>query len=124
MNYFKTMVLIIAALGTLGVSSTPLQKKPNVIIILADDAGYADFGYRGVKEYSTPNIDRMAAEGVVCTNGYVTASVCCPSRAGLLTGRYQQRFGHEFNNYAVLSDEYGPEDMGLDIHEKTYSCLM
>ena len=71
--------------------------KPNVIIILSDDAGYADFGFQGNDEFKTPFIDSIAKDGVVFTNGYVSASVCSPSRAGLLTGRYQSRFGHENN---------------------------
>ncbi|MEJ7827011.1 MAG: sulfatase-like hydrolase/transferase [Segetibacter sp.] len=74
-----------------------LKDKPNIIIILLDDAGYADFGFMGSKEIQTPNIDMLSRNGVIFTNAYVTASVCSPSRAGLLTGRYQQRFGHECN---------------------------
>ena len=74
---------------------------PNVIWILADDAGYHDFGFQGNAEFReaglTPHIDRIAAEGIVLERAYVTASVCSPSRAGLLTGRYQQRFGFENN---------------------------
>ena len=69
-------------------------RKPNVIVILADDLGYADVGAQGqVKDVRTPHLDRLAAEGVRCTAGYITAPQCSPSRAGLLTGRYQQRFG-------------------------------
>ncbi|WP_197530848.1 sulfatase-like hydrolase/transferase [Bythopirellula polymerisocia] len=64
-----------------------------MIIILTDDQGYADVGFNGCTDIPTPNIDRIAAEGVRCTNGYVTFAVCGPSRAGLITGRYQDRFG-------------------------------
>ena len=71
--------------------------KPNIVILFADDAGYMDFGFTGTDDLQTPRIDQFATEGVICTQGYVTASVCSPSRAGLLTGRYQQRFGHETN---------------------------
>lgn len=116
--------ITVALICVLGMSTHSPIKKPNVIIILSDDAGYADFGFTGLEHFDTPNIDRLAAEGVVCTSGYVTASVCCPSRAGLLTGRYQQRFGHEFNNFAVICDGYSPEDMGLDVSEKTIGDLM
>ena len=123
-KFLKMLVLIATALSSLAISSPPLRKKPNIIIILADDAGYADFGYTGVDDYPTPNIDHLAAEGVVCTNGYVTASVCCPSRAGLLTGRYQQRFGHEFNNFSIPQPSYGSEDMGLDLGETTIGDVM
>jgi len=71
--------------------------RPNIILILADDAGYADFGFMGSRDLQTPNLDRLAGGGVVFKQNYVSASVCSPSRAGLLTGRYQQRFGHECN---------------------------
>jgi arylsulfatase A-like enzyme len=70
---------------------------PNIIIILADDAGYADFGFMGSKDILSPNLDQLATEGVLFKQNYVSASVCSPSRAGLLTGKYQQRFGHECN---------------------------
>jgi arylsulfatase A-like enzyme len=90
-------------------------KKPNIIIILVDDMGYADVGFNGCKDIPTPNIDRIATNGVKFTNGYVTYSVCGPSRAGLLTGRYPQRFGYERN------PQYRPQDpnMGLPKEEKT-----
>ncbi len=71
--------------------------KPNVIVIVGDDMGYADIGVHGCKDIPTPNIDALAAAGVRCTNGYVSGPYCSPTRAGLLTGRYQTRFGHEFN---------------------------
>ena len=71
--------------------------RPNVLLIVADDLGYNDVGFQGGRDIPTPNLDRLAASGARCTNGYVTYSVCSPSRAGFITGRYQQRFGHEFN---------------------------
>ena len=73
------------------------QVKPNVILILADDLGYADVGYHGGKEIPTPNIDSYAENGVQFSAGYAMAPVCGPSRAGMLTGRYQNRFGFEDN---------------------------
>ena len=79
------------------VSPTALAQsgQPNIVIILADDLGYGDVRFNGCPDYATPNIDSMAINGVLCTNGYVTHPFCSPSRAALLTGRYQQRFGHE-----------------------------
>src|SRR5512138_3833686 len=71
--------------------------KPNILVIVSDDQGYADAGFQGSKEIPTPHLDQLARSGVRCTSGYVTHSFCSPSRAGLLTGRYQQRFGH-YNN--------------------------
>jgi arylsulfatase A-like enzyme len=94
--------------------------KPNIIIIIADDLGYADVGFNGCKDIPTPHIDRIATNGVKFTNGYVTYSVCGPSRAGLLTGRYPQRFGYERN------PQYRPHDpnMGLPKTEQTLAeCL-
>ena len=68
--------------------------RPNVIVILTDDLGYADLGAQGQeRDVRTPHLDRFAAEGVRCTAGYVTSPQCSPSRAGLITGRYQQRLG-------------------------------
>ena len=71
--------------------------KPNILFIVGDDMGYADVGFHGCKDIPTPNLDSLAASGVRFTNGYVTGPYCSPTRAGLLTGRYQTRFGHEFN---------------------------
>ena len=71
--------------------------KPNILFIVGDDMGYADVGFHGCKDIPTPNLDALAAAGVRFTNGYVSGPYCSPTRAGLLTGRYQQRFGHEFN---------------------------
>src|SRR5437764_232239 len=72
-------------------------RKPNIVILLADDLGYADVGFQGCKDIPTPHIDSLARNGVRCTSGYVSGPYCSPTRAGLLTGRYQNRFGHEFN---------------------------
>ena len=78
--------------------NSPVGKNsPNLIIILADDLGYADVGFNGCQDIPTPNIDAIANNGVKFTNGYVTYPVCGPSRAGLLTGRYQDRFGFTTN---------------------------
>lgn len=71
--------------------------RPNILLIVADDLGYNDVGFQGCRDIPTPHLDRLAASGVRCTDGYVSYPVCSPSRAGFLTGRYQQRFGHEFN---------------------------
>jgi arylsulfatase A-like enzyme len=82
----------------------PPADRPNIIIIYTDDQGYADLGCQGVVEdIRTPHLDRMARSGVRCTAGYVTAPQCSPSRTGLLTGRYQQRFAAEDNDNNVLN---------------------
>ncbi|MFP6764647.1 MAG: sulfatase [Planctomycetaceae bacterium] len=73
------------------------QRPPNLVLILADDLGYADTGAYGSRAIPTPHIDALAKTGVKFTAAYVTAGTCSPSRAGLMSGRYQQRFGFEFN---------------------------
>ena len=72
-------------------------KKPNILFIVGDDMGYADTGFHGCKDIPTPNLDSLAKSGVRFTSGYVSAPYCSPCRAGLMTGRYQEKFGHEFN---------------------------
>ena len=96
------------------------KPHPNVIVIMTDDLGYVDVGFNGSKDISTPNIDRIAKNGVKFTNGYTPYSVCSPSRAGFITGRYQQRFGYERNA------QYRPNDpnMGLPQTEKTIPTLL
>lgn len=89
--------------------------KPNIIIILTDDQGYADVGFNGSTEIPTPGIDRIATNGVVFTSGYVSYAVCGPSRAGLLTGRYQDKFGFSKNPLLAPKDPL----MGLPLSEQT-----
>jgi arylsulfatase A-like enzyme len=96
----------LAALA-IGTPTHAESKRPNVVFIIADDLGYGDIGVHGCKDIPTPNIDAIAKGGVRCTNGYVSGPYCSPTRAGLLTGRYQQRYGHEFNP--------GPKDETPDI---------
>ncbi len=77
--------------------AAPEPPKPNILILLADDLGYADLGIQGAKDIPTPNIDSLARQGVRFTSGYVSSAMCSPSRAGLITGRSQSRFGHDIN---------------------------
>mgnify|MGYP002622795315 FL=1 len=79
------------------VRPAPSDRRPNIVLLLADDLGYADIGCYGSRDIPTPHIDRLAARGMRFSNAYVTAATCSPSRAALLTGRYQQRYGFEFN---------------------------
>jgi arylsulfatase A-like enzyme len=72
-------------------------RRQNVIVLLVDDLGYADLGFQGCKDIPTPHLDALAKGGIRCTNGYFSGPYCSPTRAGLLTGRYQTRFSHEFN---------------------------
>lgn len=93
----------------------PNKSNPNVILIVTDDQGYADVGFNGSKDIPTPHIDRIAKNGVVFSQGYVSFAVCAPSRAGLITGRYQDRFGYSRNPL------YRPFDstIGLPLTEQT-----
>lgn len=84
-------------LATILVASAQKNKQPNVIIILSDDQGWGDVGFNGATDIPTPNLNQLAKEGVVFSQGYSSHPYCSPSRAGLLTGRYQQKFGHENN---------------------------
>ena len=91
------------------------DNPPNIIVIISDDQGYADVGFHGSKEIFTPNIDRIANNGVFFTEGYVSYAVCSPSRAGLITGRYQNRFGYTRNILLAPKDSL----MGLPLTEQT-----
>ncbi|MBI5769201.1 MAG: sulfatase-like hydrolase/transferase [Verrucomicrobia bacterium] len=108
---FRSVFLLLATTLTLS-AATP--RPPNVLVIVADDLGYADIGVHGGRVVSTPHLDALAAAGVRFTNGYVSAPYCSPSRAGFLTGRYQTRFGHEFNPHV------GEEaKLGLPLDQRT-----
>ena len=103
MNKKTTLLIasIIVAVNSTCLSANADDTRPNVVILFSDDAGYADFGFqpdvRPEMKSLTPHIDTIARDGARFTNAYVSAAVCSPSRAGLMTGRYQQRFGHERN---------------------------
>lgn len=116
MKHLKQVFLILFGLSfssTLLANST--DQQPNIVFLFSDDAGYADFGFHGSKIMKTPNLDKLASQGMLFTQGYVTDPTCGPSRAGLITGKYQQKFGYEENNVpgymsknsAALGDEMG-----------------
>ncbi|MEQ9289680.1 MAG: sulfatase [Cyclobacteriaceae bacterium] len=114
------LIVIVSILAF--VTDTRAERPPNIVLILSDDAGYADFGFQGSQTFQTPNLDKLAANGVKFTQAYVTAAVCGPSRAGLLTGTYQQKFGFEENNvkgYMSASSRYLGDDMGLPLDQVT-----
>ena len=100
---------------------TAKRSVPNIVLILADDLGYGELSIQGNPQIPTPHIDSIAQGGTRFTSGYVSGTYCSPTRAGLLTGRYQQRFGHEFNP--------GPErtsvgTFGLAIQETTLATRL
>ena len=97
---------VLAALGSGAAVQAETPSQPNVVILFADDLGYADVGYHNSsQDVETPNMDRLAASGAALTAGYVTAPVCGPSRAGLTSGRYQQRFGFHNNTGPFVREE-------------------
>ncbi len=112
MNRWLILLASLACSLVITDSSSALSQRPNIIIIVGDDMGYADVGFHGCKDIPTPRLDGLAKSGVRFTNGYVTGPYCSPTRAGLMTGRYQQRFGHEFNPGGGL-------DVGLPLTETT-----
>jgi arylsulfatase A-like enzyme len=90
----RLAMLLSLGICSLSVAALP---RPNILFIVGDDLGYADVGFHGCRDIPTPNLDALAASGVRFTSGYVSGPYCSPTRAGLMTGRYQTRFGHEFN---------------------------
>jgi len=122
---------VFLALAGLGIGSFCMNKpiwakensstKPNILLILADDLGYADLGITGCKDIATPHIDSIAVNGVRFSNGYVSCPVCSPTRAGLMTGRYQQRFGHWYNPGPPAKESEG---IGLPLAEVTMASML
>lgn len=114
MTFKNFFVVLILSIITPSISSFGQKQStnPNIVFILSDDAGYADFSFMSNRLIPTPNIDLIASQGIKFTNAYVTAAVCCPSRAGLLTGINQAKFGHVYNyiqnvKYNIPQDEFG-----------------
>ncbi|RPF80857.1 MAG: N-acetylgalactosamine 6-sulfate sulfatase [Verrucomicrobia bacterium TMED71] len=116
----KISLLAFGAAISLSTIACADHDHPNLVIIMTDDQGYADVGFNGCEDIPTPNIDRIAHEGVRFTNGYVTYSVCSPSRAGLITGRYQGRFGYRRNPTLNPFDE----NAGLPLEEENMAEIL
>jgi arylsulfatase A-like enzyme len=116
----RTTLRLVALIGsTPALAASTLdaqQRQPNIVVIVADDMGYADIGVHGSKDIPTPNIDALAAGGIRFTDGYVSGPYCGPTRAGLMTGRYPQRFGQEFNIGVAMEAH---RDVGLPLEERT-----
>jgi arylsulfatase A-like enzyme len=110
------VALSLLALAAASAHVAVAAEKPNIIVILCDDVGYGEFGFQGINnDIPTPHIDSIAKSGVRFTNGYVSGPYCSPTRAGLMTGRYQTRFGHEFNGGGGA----GGKGFGLPLSERT-----
>ena len=102
----KQWMLFLCVMLTLSLLA---EKKPNILVMVSDDHGYVDAGFQGGKDVSTPHLDALAKSGVRCTSGYISHPFCSPSRAGLLTGRQQQRFGHECNPCLLYTSDAADE---------------
>jgi len=113
MRWFTPLISLFIALSV-------SADRPNIIVFMADDMGYADAGFSGATDIQTPNLDALADSGVVFKNGYVTHPFCAPSRAGFLAGRYQHRFGFEHN------PPYDPSNpvSGIDVNEKLFPARL
>lgn len=118
-----TFAFLVAVLPGQAQSAPDLARKPNIVLFVVDDMGFADCGLTGCKDIPTPNIDAIANAGVRFTSGYTSGCVCSPTRAGLISGRYQQRFGFDANAEGVAK----PTDRGphaLDIAQTTFPQRM
>ena len=113
----RTLVRVALAALLLAPCSLLHAARPNILVILADDLGYGELSCQGfTQQIPTPHIDSIAKNGVRFTSGYVSGPYCSPTRAGFMTGRYQQRFGHEFNPGPA---EAAVENFGLPLTETT-----
>jgi len=114
----RTVLIVLILLSEWVKAQQIEDTKPNFIIILADDLGYGDLGFTGSTQIKTPHIDALSNSGVIFTEAYVSAPVCAPSRAGLITGRNQVNFGYD-NNLTGTLPQFNPEYSGLPVSEKT-----
>ncbi len=115
---FFCFVALISVLTTKSIAA----QKPNIVLLFADDAGYGDFGFHDSHHFETPHLDELAKSGVLLSQFYMTGASCGPSRAGMLTGKYQQRFGYEEINVPGVmssSSKLLGDEMGLPIDQKT-----
>ncbi len=117
MNRIALLTTVVALIVSISSAQAGANgRKPNVIVFLSDDVGWAEYGFQGSKDIPTPNIDSIAKNGVRFAAGYVAGPYCSPTRAGLLTGRYQTRFGHEWNEGPATA---GGRTFGLPVEQKT-----
>src|SRR3954464_6010491 len=119
------LVLVVVAGGSIlsaarGQHDVPAVSRPDVVLILMDDMGYGDIGSYGATDARTPNLDRLAREGVRLTDAYANAANCSPTRAGLITGQYQQRYGIEW----PLGADPGDSARGLPVTGASLPALL
>ncbi|MEX0275432.1 MAG: sulfatase-like hydrolase/transferase [Flavobacteriaceae bacterium] len=116
--FYVVMTTMLAPQFLKGQSKGNESDRPNIVVILADDLGFGDLGFNGSKQLLTPNLDALAASGIDFEQGYVSAPVCSPSRAGMLTGKNQVEFGFD-NNLSTNQMGFDPAYRGLPVSEKT-----
>ncbi|NME69150.1 sulfatase-like hydrolase/transferase [Flammeovirga aprica] len=119
----KKVIYILTVLCWTVFNVNAQEARPNIVLIVADDLGFADISLHGSKQINTPNIDQLAFDGVLCTEGYTSAPVCSPSRAGFITGRHQVKFGYD-NNLGGNQPGFDPEYLGLPLSEKTIATRL
>ena len=116
----KTNWLLELVTGVVLAGIAPIHaedERPNIVLVFMDDMGWKDTGFMGSRYYETPNMDRLAAQGLVFTDAYVTAPSCTPSRAGLMAGQYTARTGvYKVNPSPVPSAN--PEDCSVLLNGK------
>ena len=126
----RTVLRALAGASLAAAAQGQGQRKPNFVFILADDMGYADLGCYGSGRIKTPNIDRLAREGMRFSDCYANAPVCTPTRVGFLTGRYQQRFGKDLEGALGPANNYTaglrPSESALPsaLKRQGYACGM
>src|SRR5256714_2624115 len=114
------VLIVLAPIANAVAQNAPQRARPNVVLILMDDLGYGDIGSYGVTDASTPNLDRLARQGVRLTDAYANASNCSPTRAGFITGQYQQRYGIEW----PLGSLPGDSALGLRVTGNSLPALL
>jgi arylsulfatase A-like enzyme len=116
----QRQVLILIALMLAASAQAHAQRPPNIVLIMMDDLGYGDLASYGASDVRTPNIDRLAREGVRLTDAYANGPVCTPTRAALISGRYQQRVGLE----SVLTTSPADRERGLPVVGASLPALL
>lgn len=117
LNLFVVCVMMVPS------AFSVFPEKPDIVWIVADDLGYADVGFTGLTDYKTPHIDQLASAGVICRNGHAMHPFCGPSRAAMMSGRYQQRFSFYGNPLPPQHKNYDPE-LGIPDSEETIAEVL
>ena len=120
--FMSLICVAVAVLALPEACAVGSQARPNLVLILTDDLGYGDLSMQGSTEVSTPRIDSIAADGIRFTDAYVSAPICAPMRAGMITGRYQQRFGYV--RFTLMYKEQIEKDRGVPLSEVFLSDVL